>query len=103
MSPPGASVNSASASRWRRGLAAVSDYLSARKGTTIDPMRALGYRVSLNHKPWFVDNGETGGSMSPLDARAPAKTRFSDVERRYVFCAAAGCSVRTFLLRCSFH
>jgi len=25
-----------------RGLAAVSDYLSARKGTTIDPMRALG-------------------------------------------------------------
>jgi len=29
MSPPGASVNSASASRWRRGLAAVSDYLPA--------------------------------------------------------------------------
>src|ERR1039458_3534174 len=41
-----------------RGLAAVLDYLSARKGTTIDPMRALGYRVSLNHRLRFVDNGD---------------------------------------------
>ena len=54
----------------------MSDYLSAPKGTTIDPIRALGYRVSLKHRPRFVDNGATAGSMSPTPE--PAKFRVAD-------------------------